>query len=333
MLPDLSDIVRVSRAVTDSLMQKIRDYGIFISQWPAILGSDAAGQVVVVGAEVKHLAIGDRVFFQGIIGNYDCSTFQQYCKIPAALAGKIPTNISDDEASGIALATVAAVTGAYDKTGQGLTPPPWEEGGDKIGHGKAAVILGGSSSVGQYAIQLARLSGFERIITNSSAAHVDHLKTLGATVVLDRSSNSAMDFKEAAGNLEVAFIQDAISTTETQILGVKILQALNGGNVITVLGVDDDAVKMGQQDGEKAVHIKQVVGIGSSPALLYLSEPLMKALGGENGWLARGEFLPNRTEVVDGGLRALDRALEKNKRGVSGVKVVIRPHDVERRLI
>ena len=40
---------------------KIQDYGIFIKEWPAILGTDMAGEVVEVGENVKNVKKGDRV--------------------------------------------------------------------------------------------------------------------------------------------------------------------------------------------------------------------------------------------------------------------------------
>ncbi|KAL1297974.1 hypothetical protein AAFC00_006482 [Neodothiora populina] len=326
-------LIRIIATAINPVDWKIRDYAFLLSEYPAVLGSDAAGEVVLTGTDVKSFTSGDRVFFQGILGNYDSSTFQQYCKMPASLLGKTPKSISDEQAAGVCLATLAVIVGLYDKSGQGLAPPPWAEGGDQVGKGKAAIIIGGSSSVGQYAIQFARLSGFERIITNSSAAHEEYLKSLGATTVLDRSKATPKDFKDAAGGCEVTYVQDTISSTDTQTLAVEILRQFNRGNVITVMPAVEEAVKMGKDEAHSSVQVKQIMGFGSSPALRYLSEPLMKALGGEDGWLATGKFTPNRTELTEGGLYALEKALEKNKKGVSGIKVVIRPFDVEHRML
>ncbi|CAI6096863.1 unnamed protein product [Clonostachys chloroleuca] len=319
--------VKITATAINPVDWKIRDYGFFIKEWPTILGTDGAGEVVALGPDTSRFAIGDRVFFQGILGNKDFSTFQQYAKIPEALVAKTPKNTTDEEAAGISVTTVCGVVGFYDKTGQGL-PAPWNEGGDKAGKGKAAVVLGGSSSVGQYAIQLARLSGFDRIITNSSPSHHEFLKKLGAHVVLDRSKSTVEDFAEAIGEVPLEFVFDAISELETQILGVKILQAKNVSNaqLITVTAVQEEAQKLGQSK-EPKVLIKNVLGLGSSPDLRYLSEPLVKALGDEDGWLAKGLFIPNRPSVVPGGLAKLEEALNKVKGGVSGQKVIIKPQE------
>jgi len=319
-------VVKITATAINPVDWKIRDYKIFITEYPAVLGSDAAGEIAAVGSDVTNVKVGDRVFFQGIIGKYDYSTFQQYAKIPAELVAKTPKNISDDQASGIMLATVAVVTGFYDKSGYGL-PAPWTEGGEQAGKGKAIVILGGSSSVGQYAIQLAKLSGFEKIVTNASSKHLDYLKSLGADVVLDRATqNSAEDFKTAVGGLPLAFVFDSISNKETQIQGVKILAATKADTkrVVTVLPPEPEVAELAQ---ETKATVKEVLGLGSAPHLRYLSEPLAKHLGGEDGYIAKGRFVPNRPSVVAGGLANIEEALAKNRKGVSGEKVVIRPFD------
>ncbi|KAL2819264.1 chaperonin 10-like protein [Aspergillus cavernicola] len=320
--------IRITATAINPVDWKIRDYGIFLKSYPAILGTDAAGEIVSVGDTVSDFAVGDRVFFQGIVGNYDASTFQEYCKMPAALVGKTPRSVSDEQAAGISLATVAAVTGLYDKSGRGLAIPPWErEGGSVVGNGKAIVVLGGSSSVGQYVIQLARLSGFERIVTSASLVHEGALKRLGAHVVLDRKMTTLGDYEAALNGVALDFVFDSISLPETQRLGVEILQRYKsdaGGAVVTVLGADEGARLLGASK-EPAVEVRQVMGLGSLPTLRYLTEPLMKHLGGEGGWLATGQYRPNRPVVVEGGLEKLDEALDKNRAGVSGEKVVICP--------
>jgi NADPH:quinone reductase-like Zn-dependent oxidoreductase len=324
--------IKITATAINPVDHKMRDNDVFIQDYPAVLGSDAAGIVVDVGTDVQNFQRGDRVFFQGIIGNYDSSTFQQYCKMPAELVSRTPENISDEEAAGIMLATMAVVTAFYAEEGHGMTPP-WKEGGRNVGQGKSIVIIGGASSVGQYAIQLARLSGYQRIVTNASSNNHDFLTSLGAHVVLDRSATTPDAVCEAIGDLPLDFVFDAISSASTQKLGIQVSQKANssGNHMVTVHVVvpevpNPEAKALGQS-GEKPIEIKQILGIGSSPALRDLSEPLAKFLGGHDGYIAQGLFSPNRSHVVPGGLAAVEEALSLNKTGVSGRKVVIRPHD------
>ncbi len=82
--------VKVTATAINPVDWKMRDYRIFIASYPTVLGSDAAGEIVAVGSSVTSHSVGERVFFQGIIGQIDSSTFQQYVKIPASLVAKTP---------------------------------------------------------------------------------------------------------------------------------------------------------------------------------------------------------------------------------------------------
>lgn len=216
-----------------------------------------------------------------------------------------------------------------------------------VGKEKALVVIGGSSSVGQYAIQLARLSGFSRIATNASPANIGLLQSLGAHVVLDRTQQSRPeDFQAALEGVPLAGVVDCISAQDTGLLGIKIVRLLGGtdtlvrvpANMDDVLSlvagdggvVEPEMAKLARTKGEgdqTELKLKGIVGIGSAPYLRYLSEPWMNHLGGTKGYIAKGLFIPNRPVVVANGLRAIDEALEKNKKGVSGEKVVVRPFD------
>lgn len=323
--------IKIKAASINPIDWKLRDYpafAAFAGGYPLILGTEAAGEVVAVGPDVSDVKEGNRVFFQGNIGDPDSRTLQEYCIMPAPLLAKTPDSLSDEQAASIFLASVAALVGLYDTSAYELRPLPWEQGGDKAGEGKAIVIVGGSSSVGQYAIQLAKLSGFSKIITNASAANLDLLKKLGATTVLDRAKEGSADhFAAAVGDMPLGCVFDAISIEETQIQAVQILQAVakvEKPYIIFLDPADPTPAIVEQMKKGREVEIKKVVGLGSLPHLRYLSEPFAAAIGGEDGYIAKGKYLPNRPLVVPGGLEALDEALNKNKNGVSGVKVIIK---------
>lgn len=319
--------IKVTATAINPVDWKIRDSGYFVDKWPTILGSDAAGEVAALGPDVSTVEVGDRVFFQGMLGHKESCTFQQYCKMPADLLLKTPKNLSDEQAAGITLTTIAAIVGFYDKSGKGLAAP-WDEGGDKVGKGKAIVILGGATSVGQYAIQLARLSGYERIITTASSKHNDYLTSLGAHVIIDRHDATPDKFRESLGGLPLDFVFDSPSLPETQTQGVEVVRATETRDscVITLMWVSEEIKKL-EDAGDIKVPVKQVLGLGWSPDLFHLSKPMVKHLGGEDGWVAKGKFVPNRTTVLEGGLEALEEGLEKLKAGVSGQKLVVRPFD------
>jgi hypothetical protein len=72
--------------------------------------------------------------------------------VPAEIVAKIPENITFDQAASVPLGLATAAIGFYDaldKGGAGLTPP-WEAAGAGKYKGRGTLILGGSSSVGQY---------------------------------------------------------------------------------------------------------------------------------------------------------------------------------------
>ncbi|KAG6372052.1 chaperonin 10-like protein [Boletus reticuloceps] len=193
----------------------IQKSGFFeIKGYPVILGEEGAGVVLKVSDGVRNLARGDNVFvpsicltrgvryacaehvhlrrlFQATFGN-KYGSFQEHCLVLAEIAAKIPPNLSYEEAASIliAFAPFAVATYAQRPQGIGLTPP-FEEGGRDKYAGRPIVIFGGAASVGQQAIQLAKLSGFSPIITTASLHNEDLLLSLGATHILDRKLPNA----------------------------------------------------------------------------------------------------------------------------------------------
>ncbi|KAL5486255.1 hypothetical protein ACEPAI_7301 [Sanghuangporus weigelae] len=132
---------------------------------------------------------GDRVVHQGWFSS-DKAAFQQFIVVLAEITAKIPSNISFDEAAPVplCLATVAA------------------EGGEGLYRGKSIVIFGGPSSVGQYVIQLAKLSGLSPIIKTACLHSTDLLKSPGASHVIDRNAVVPAEAKKILGDILTEFI-------------------------------------------------------------------------------------------------------------------------------
>jgi NADPH:quinone reductase-like Zn-dependent oxidoreductase len=334
-------LVRVLAAAVNPVDSTIRDHKLVVAKYPVILGSDGAGEVVSVGGgdegDARSFKIGDRVFFQGIYTSLDFAAFQQYSLVHTDLAGRTPSQISDEEASTLNVCGLAAAIGLYHPTSRStIRPFPWQKDGSNAGKGQAIIILGGSSNVGLFVIQLARISGFTKIVTSSSLHHRDYLLKLGATHVLDRTNSRSTDFAETVQDLPLNTIYDAISNAETQFLAVKIFQARyanpeEGGerNIIVTTAVNAEAKAESQVEGKLPITLTAILAAGALPHLRPFAREFIEALGGEKGWIAKKIIIPSRIQLVPGGLESVNLAMKLVEDGVSRVKVVVKPQDAE----
>ncbi|RDX49053.1 GroES-like protein [Lentinus brumalis] len=319
-------LVKVQAAALNPIDWMIQAFGVFVETYPAIIGSDGAGTVVGVGEGVASFSIGDRVAFQGTIDPVQKSikgTFAHFTTTPAKLAAKIPANVSFESAATLpcTLPTAATVLYNQDESSPSVKlTAPWSEGGKGKYAGKRVLVLGGSSSVGQYVIQLARLSGFSSIIATASPQHTDFLKGLGATHVVDRNLPSETLQAESTrlGGGLFDLVYDAISTQDTMPIGYA-LTAPSGDFVV----VSPPVGLGGEGDPKKKVHMAR--GLLALPGNEAIGADLLSALP---TLLETGDIKPNRTEVLPGGLNAIAGGLErlKNKQ-VSGTKLVVLPHE------
>ncbi|KAJ7082409.1 chaperonin 10-like protein [Mycena belliarum] len=317
-------LVKIHAAGLNPVDWKIQAYKIFVEEFPAVVGSDIAGEVVAVGDGVDGWRTGDRVFFQGPFQDGRYGAFQEHTLIAAELAAKIPANLSYTQAAAIPVAFNCAAYGLFAPLpiGAGLTAP---FDGTAAYIGQPALVIGGSASVGQYAIQLLRLAGFAPIITYASARHAAHLKSLGATHVLDRAliPLDAAALRTAihaitpieGGGLPLVF--DAVCSAEAQNAGYAQLRA--GGTLVTLL---EPAVEA-PVAGTRVLHVWGTVHIG--PQHRAWGRTLMAALP---PLVADGRIVPNRVEALPRGLSGIKDGLARMQReGVSGVKLVGSPMD------
>ncbi|KAJ7455103.1 chaperonin 10-like protein [Mycena latifolia] len=316
-------LIKVHAAGLNPVDWKIQAYGIFVEDYPAVVGTDVAGEVVAVGEGVEGWSKGDRVFFQGPYNDGRYGAFQEYTLIPAEITAKIPDNITYAEAAAIPVAFNCAAFGLFAPVpiGAGLTPP---FDGTVAYAGQPALVIAGSASVGQYAIQLLRLAGFSPIITYASSRHEAHLKSLGATHVLDRarvpltSSSLRSAIEEATGahigGLPIVF--DAVCSAEAQNAGYELLAP--GGTLITLL----DVAVTKQEEGKRVLH---VLGTVHPPDQRAFGRTLVQALP---KLVADGRIVPNRVESLPTGLAGIRDGLARMQReGVSGVKLVGSPFE------
>ncbi|OCH85946.1 GroES-like protein [Obba rivulosa] len=319
-------LVRVEAAALNPVDWMIQAYGILREDYPAILGFDGAGIVEQVGEAVQGLAKGDRIIFQGGYSN-STATFKQYTLTTPGVSAKVPDSITSEQAASIPIGLVAAALGLFDPytpSGSAKLFPPWEEGGRGKYAGKPIVIIGGSSSVGEFAIQLAKLAGFSPLITTASPRNAGALKALGATHVVDRNLPADALAEEVAKitSLPIEVALDAISLPTTQNAAYDILAP--SGQLVVVL---QDAVAAEKKAAQPNKTIVEVHGSLAAPGHLKAAASLCSAL---TGLLEEGAIKPMHVEVLPGGLAGVVDGLERLKNNqVSATKLVVHPQETQ----
>ncbi|KAJ4344963.1 hypothetical protein N0V95_006076 [Ascochyta clinopodiicola] len=189
-----------------------------------VLGCDFVGAVQQVGNNVSRVKKGDTIaalIWGGEVKGH--GAYNQYTLANEFISFKVPKSISLEAAATVPLACCTAWLALFSKDCLAIDR--------KSGKDTSVLIWGGSSSVGLYAIQIARQHGF-KIITVCSPKHHEHVKSLGADHVFDYKSSDVVDqIKGAAPRLQYIFdtIGDkSSSSTASDALGEA------GGTLCTV---------------------------------------------------------------------------------------------------
>jgi NADPH:quinone reductase-like Zn-dependent oxidoreductase len=128
------------------------------------LGTEFAGVVEAVGADVTGVAIGDAVYGAGT------STFAQYATArPGKLAAK-PANLSYEQAAAV---PVSGVTALQALRNQG-----------HLQSGQSVLVIGASGGVGSFAVQIAKALGGQ-VTGVASTAKLDFVRSLGVEDLID----------------------------------------------------------------------------------------------------------------------------------------------------
>ncbi|KFY16427.1 hypothetical protein V492_01336 [Pseudogymnoascus sp. VKM F-4246] len=208
-------LVRVEWTASTPLDLHQNDGGLLVKH-PQILGDGLAGTVKSVGPGVQNLAVGDKVF-GFCFEESQRKAQQEFVTVPETSLGKVPAGFTLQEAVTLPnnLVTVFHAT-TFDL---GL-PLPWPRPAtpSPVHANSPILIWGGSSSCGQYAIQILTQWGYKNIIATSSPAHHEYLRSLGAGAVHDyRDPNVANLILESARGANtdgpaVPFILDCIAS-------------------------------------------------------------------------------------------------------------------------
>ena len=212
-------LVKVQFAGVNPIDWKLRGgfYKAFMPvTFPSTPGREFAGVVEEVGADVKGLLKGQKVFGPGN------GTYAEYVVVPAAEVSPVPEGVSLESAATVSLGALTAwhvVEEANVKPGQ------------------TVVVLGAAGGVGLFATQFAKLKG-ARVVGVASAANLSFVRSLGA---------EAVDYSAGPLSSRVPAADVVLDTAGGAALEGAYSLVKKGGVLLTVAGMpsEDRAKELG----------------------------------------------------------------------------------------
>lgn len=150
----------------------------FLSE-SGVVGTNIAGIVESVGANVTGLSEGDEVF------GWCKGAFSEYAVADAGALAPKPDNLSFEQASAVGVSAFTALQGLRDAGG--------------LQERQKVLITGASGGVGTFAVQIAKAFGAE-VTGVCSARNADMVRSIGADHVIDYA---AEDFTEGGAKYDL----------------------------------------------------------------------------------------------------------------------------------
>ncbi|TXC09181.1 hypothetical protein FocTR4_00005567 [Fusarium oxysporum f. sp. cubense] len=266
-----------------------------------VLGCDFAGKVERLGKEVSKTAEGDTI--AGLLWGGEVKgigAFSEYTKAHESICFRVPKNLA-----------------FFSKDSLNI---------DRTQSDTVVLIWGGSSSVGQYAIQIAAIFGF-KIVTTCSPHSFDLVRSLGASHVFDyNDSDVVKSIKDTAPGLRYVFDtigNEMSSTTASQAIDKT------GGTLTTVRPDMSLTENVTKQTKVTPVLVWTAFNrvIQYKKAQFPASEDDHKLCAEFNEklpvWIEEGKIKPNKPKVIPGGLDAVVQGFQEYRDGkISGYKLV-----------
>lgn len=288
-----------------------------------ILGCDFAGIVVQTGPNLRvPVKVGDKVA-ASLRGGVDKERggFAEYAKVYADLAWIIPEGTyTFEEAATIGIPLYTSVIALYGPNGLKI-PQPGDA--NPPTPGTWLFVYGGSSSVGQYAIQLAKLSGY-KVVTTASKRHHELVKSLGADLVFDyNDADVAKNIKEAT-NSGIRLAYDTISEDYTYPI---VLGTISGDELARVSILHKPNAEV-VEERKEVQWLETFIYTAYGPTVNTRNNEEERAVLSQFLWeklpgLVSNGLKPNVIKRFDGGLDNVEAALDYLAQGkASGEKVV-----------
>ncbi|PLK50659.1 zinc-binding alcohol dehydrogenase family protein [Uliginosibacterium sp. TH139] len=193
-------LVEVSAIAVNPVDTKVRKSATPAAGEFKVLGWDAVGRVLAVGAEVTLFKAGDRVWYAGSIARAGANS--QRHVVDARIVGHAPQSLPDAQAAALPLTGLTAWEMLFDRL-------EVKQGGTSD---DAILIIGAAGGVGSIMTQLARqLTGLTVIGSASRPETQAWVRELGAHHVIDHSQPLSEELKR----IGIPQVRYVVSLTQT----------------------------------------------------------------------------------------------------------------------
>lgn len=146
-----------------------------------VLGWDAVGEVVGLGEDVSHFALGDNVFYAGDLNRQGSNA--EYQLVDERIVGKKPSSLSDADAAALPLTSITAWELLFDHLAIKQQLPGTLEKSKEV-----ILVIGAAGGVGSILLQIAKaITGATLIATASRESSHAWVKKLGADYVINHT--------------------------------------------------------------------------------------------------------------------------------------------------
>ncbi len=142
----------------------------FTPTFPYVLGTEGAGEIAAVGANVKQLHVGQKVY-STVMMNAKGGFFAQYTAVKADMAWPIPGKLSVEDAAVMSVDAGTSLRGLDDTL--------------HLKSGESVLIFGAGGGMGHLAVQLAQRMGARVFAVASGDDGVAMVKGLGVADVIN----------------------------------------------------------------------------------------------------------------------------------------------------
>lgn len=273
-----------------------------------------SGEVVQVGELVQGISPGDKVWTSTYYRDVRAGCFQEYVVVPSHTVLPIPCNVSMEAAACLGVAALTACMTLW-KWFEVPLPSTYAVTSRQEGSSQDWILIwGGSSVTGQFATQLAILSGL-KVMTVTSQQTAELSRGLGAHYVVIRDGKTAERIVQEIRSVAADRITKVIDLVGAQTAAIA-LEAVSSSLPV-------EFAPLAMMSPEKRVPVG--VKIHTVEMKKFVLDPSSREYAWElNRLLSEEKLQFPALNLLDGGFEDIIRGLDILKKGnMDGKKLVV----------